>query len=137
MLNIVRYGAAVLEKLFLSISLYITILCKSSRPWGGAISDPRDFIWTNWNLPVLGMLHANYCPIWCSSSWEEDFLNISLYITILKFKPLGWAMHDPRDFILTNLNLLVLGKLLVKYCSIYCNISWEEDFLSISLYITM
>jgi len=22
------------------------------------------------NLLVLGMIHAKYCPIWCSSSWR-------------------------------------------------------------------
>jgi len=26
------------------------------------------------NLLVLGMIHAKYYPIWCSSSWEEVFL---------------------------------------------------------------
>jgi len=27
----------------------------------------------NLNLLVPEMIHAKYCPIWCSSSWEEDF----------------------------------------------------------------
>jgi len=44
--------------------------------------DPRDFILTNLNLLALGMLHAKYCPSWGSSSLEEDFLSIFLYITI-------------------------------------------------------
>jgi len=41
MLNIVPFGAAVLEKIlqaFSSISL-----CKNVIPWGGAIYNPRDF----------------------------------------------------------------------------------------------
>jgi len=43
MLNIVPFGAAVLEQnFFLSIS-YVS-LCKSLSPWGGDIDDPRVFI---------------------------------------------------------------------------------------------
>jgi len=42
MLNIVQFGAAVLEKIFKAFS-YI-LLCKILSPWGAAIHDPRDFI---------------------------------------------------------------------------------------------
>jgi len=39
--SLVEIGLVVLEKkIFLSISL-----CKNLSPWGGAIHDPRDFIW--------------------------------------------------------------------------------------------
>jgi len=41
MLKIVPFGAAVFEKIFLNISLYIT---ESLSPWGGAIHHPGDFI---------------------------------------------------------------------------------------------
>jgi len=43
MLNIVQFGAAVLEKKFFQALPYIS-LCKSLRPWGEAMDDPRDFI---------------------------------------------------------------------------------------------
>jgi len=43
MLDIVRFGAAVLEKKIFSAFPY-TLLCKSLSPCGGAIHDPRDFI---------------------------------------------------------------------------------------------
>jgi len=33
-------------------------LCRSLSLWGGAIHDPRYFIWTNLNLVVLRMLHT-------------------------------------------------------------------------------
>jgi len=46
MLNIVQFGAAVLEKKIFQAFPYI-LLCKSLSPWGGAMDDPRDFFWTN------------------------------------------------------------------------------------------
>jgi len=91
--SLVEIGLVVLEKIFDAVP-YI-LLCQSLSPCGGAICDPWDFIWTQLNLFVLGMLHAKYCPIWCVSSWEEHFLSISLYITMLKFKLLGWGHAWP------------------------------------------
>jgi len=90
-----------------------------------AIYDPWDFIWTNSNLLVLGMIHAKYCPIWCRSSWEDDF-----YISICKsLSPLGRVIHDPRDFIWTLLNPLVPRMFYVKYQCIPTSGSWEKDYL--------
>jgi len=93
------------------------------------ISLTRDFIWTNFNLFVLGMIHDNYCPIWCSSSWEEDCLIISPYscTSLCKsFSPWGGAIHNPRDFIWTNLNLLAQSMFHAKYQCIPRSGSWEK-----------
>jgi len=62
MLNIVRHGAAVLQKKCFKAFPNV-LLCKSLGPWGGAMHDPRDFILTKLNLLALGMLSAKYCPI--------------------------------------------------------------------------
>jgi len=59
------------------------LLCKSLSTWGGAIHDPRDFIWTNLNLLVSGMLHAKYQCIPAGGSWEEDLSNLSLFCPLL------------------------------------------------------
>jgi len=74
------------------------------------------------------MFPVNFGWNWTSGSWEEDFLSISLYITMQKFKPLGGTKHDPRDFIWTNLNLLVPRMLYAKYQCILASGSWEEYF---------
>jgi len=123
--SLVEIGLMVLEKIFYAVP-YI-LLCKSLSPWSGAIYDLSDFIWRKLNLPVLGMLHTKYCLIWCSSSLE-DFLSISYILLCKSLRPWGGAICNPRDFICTNLNLLVLGKLHAKYCPTGCSSSWEEDF---------
>jgi len=81
MLNIVQFGAAVLEKISYAFP-YIS-LCKSLSPRGGAMDDPRDFIWTNLNLLAPRVIHAKYQCIPTSGSWEEDFwrfIKISLVL---------------------------------------------------------
>jgi len=78
--SLVEIGLVVLENIFKQFPIYLRY--KRLCPWVGAICDPRDFICTNLNLLVLGMFHAKYCPIWCNSSLEDDFLSISLYITM-------------------------------------------------------
>jgi len=40
----------------------------------------------------------------------------------------GVAIWDPRDFISTNLNLLVLRMFHAKYQCIQASGSWKEDF---------
>jgi len=45
MLNIVLFGAAVIEKkIFYAFPYMYILLCQSLRQWGGAMDDPRDFI---------------------------------------------------------------------------------------------
>jgi len=45
------------EEDFLSISI---LLCKSLSPWGGAMHNPRDFIWSSISLPQgCSMLNIN------------------------------------------------------------------------------
>jgi len=58
---------------------------------GGAICDPRDFIWTR-------MFHANLKSILASGSREEDFLNYLLYIHVYKPIPAmsPWTIHLGR-----------------------------------------
>jgi len=91
-----------------------------------AICDPRDFIWRNLNLQVLGMFHAKYCQIWCSSSWE-DFIKAFPYILLCKsLNPWSGAIHDSLDFIWTKLNLLVPRMLHAKHQWILD--LWDEDF---------
>jgi len=46
MINIVQFGSEVLEKNIFQAFPYI-LLCKSLNPWGGAMHDPSDIIWTN------------------------------------------------------------------------------------------
>jgi len=53
------------------------------------------------------------------------FCCINLFKNI---SPLGVAICDPRDFIWTYFNFLVLGMFYVKYCPIWCNSSWEVHF---------
>jgi len=40
---------------------------------GLVIYDPMDFILTNLNLLVLGMIHAKYCPIWLAVLEKKIF----------------------------------------------------------------
>jgi len=42
-------------------------------PYGVAICDKRDFIWTNMNLLDLKMTHSKYQCIHASGSYEEEF----------------------------------------------------------------
>jgi len=87
----------------------VDFLKKNPFSGGGAIRDPRDFIWTNLNLLVPRMLHANLKSIMASGSWEEDFLS---------YKPMfpwGGAIYDPRNFICAKFNFLVPRLLHNKY----------------------
>jgi len=54
------------------------------------------------HLHAIGMIHANYLCIWIWSSSSEYLKKIPLW-------PLFWggAIYDPRNFICTNLNLLI------------------------------
>jgi len=90
--SLIEIGLVVLEKkIFLNISLYI-LLCKSLSPWCGAIHDPKDFIWTNFNLLAPRMLHATYQCIPAGGSWEEDF---SRFIKIFLMLPLIGSQKGP------------------------------------------
>jgi len=67
--------------------LYI-LPCKSLSPWGGAIHDPRDFIWRKLNLLAPRMLHAKYHCIPASDSWEEGFWSfIKIFLILLLIGP--------------------------------------------------
>jgi len=66
-------------------ALNLLDLYKGLSPLGGAIHDPRDFIWTNLNLLALRMLHTKYQCIPASGSWEEDFWTVTKIFLILPF----------------------------------------------------
>jgi len=104
-----------------------------------AIYDQRDFIWTVLNLLVLEMIHANFCPIWCRSSWEEHFLNIFLNLEtsfeqswIPKFAPCQISMHCGQwfirrsPFIWTNLNPHPPSMFPIKFGWNWLCGSWEK-----------
>jgi len=62
------------------------------------------FIWTHLHPHPPSMFPINFGWNWPIGSWEEDFLSISLLRKSLS--PWGWAIHDAREFIWTNLNPL-------------------------------
>jgi len=78
------------------------------------------------------MLHAKDQCIQASGSWE-DFCYMNLYTPMF---PLGVAICDPRDFIWTNLNLLVLRVLHAKYQRIQASGSEKKIFIAFS-YISL
>jgi len=81
-INAFMHASGSLEKMFKAFCYISIYIYKIMSSLGVVIYDPMDFIWINLNLFVLEMIHAKYCPIWHSSSWEEDFLSFSLYITV-------------------------------------------------------
>jgi len=82
MLNIVRFGEAVLEKIFLAF-LYI-LLCKSLSPWSGAKYDTRDLICTNMNLLAPRMFRSKaFWPVVHEKKIFEDLSKFSLYCPLL------------------------------------------------------
>jgi len=80
--SLVEIGQVVLEKKIFCAFPYI-ILCKSLSPWGGAIHDPRDLIWTNLNLLAPRVLHTIYQCIPAGGSWEEGLSKLCLLCPLL------------------------------------------------------
>jgi len=80
------------------------------------------------NLLVLWIIisHAKYCPFGAAVHEEKcGFHYISLYKILILW---GRAIHDPRDFIWTNLNPLSQRMIHTKYQCIPASGSWEEYF---------
>jgi len=65
----------------MSVSVYIYLyIYKPITPYKVvAIFDPRDFIWTNLNLLVPGMLHVNIVLFLAAVLERNIFLSIFLY----------------------------------------------------------
>jgi len=85
--SLVEIDFLVLEKIFEAFS-YI-LLCKFLSPWGRAIRDSRDFIWTNLNPLSQKMIRTKYKCIPASSSWEEDFWRFIKIFLILPLIAIG------------------------------------------------
>jgi len=80
-----------LRRRFLSISLYIYYYIKVLSPLGGAIHDPRDSIYINFNLLATRMLHAKYqCfqPVVHEKTIFEDLSKFSFQIFFIRGHPL-------------------------------------------------
>ena len=89
-------------------------------PWKRA----GPFIWTNLNPLYWKMLCAKFGWNWPSGSVEEDFLNLSIYLSnFVIISP--WKRTCP--FICTNLNPLHPRMLCVKFGWNWLSASGEED----------
>jgi len=103
LLSLVEISLVVLEKKTFKAFPYI-LLCKSLSSWGGAIHDPRDFIWTNLNLIVPRMLHTKYQyipPLVHEKKIFEDLSKFSLFCPLLgpkEVSPFIWIIwiHIPK-----------------------------------------
>jgi len=63
------------------------LLCQSLSPWGAAIHDPREFIWTHLNLLAARMLHAKYQCIPASGSWDDFWRFIKIFLILPLIRP--------------------------------------------------
>jgi len=122
MLNINAFRLVVHEKKVFEDLSKFSLFC----PLSGAPKGASPFIWTNLNPHLSSMFPINFGWNWPSGSWE-DFLSISLLLS-KSLSPWGGTIHDPRDFIGTNLNLLAPRMLHAKYQCIPAGGSWEEGF---------
>jgi len=93
---------------------------------GGVICNPRDKSCTIllYNYMTLGRSTPNICAFGLLASSSEEFLKIS------PFWPLSGdgAIYDSRNFICTNLYLLVPRLLYTKYRCIRAFGLWEDIF---------
>jgi len=96
---------------------------------------PQGFTYANLNPLVPKMFLIILKSISASSSSKKDFQSFFLYKPILNYVPLGWGHLWPQELYFCKLESLCPKGTSYQISMHSASGSWEEDFLSVFLYM--